>query len=928
MPSSSATKHLILVDGSGFIFRAFHGIPLMLDPSGTPVNAVYGFTNMMMKIIRERTASHMAVIFDAGRKTFRNDIYPAYKAQRPPPPEELIPQFALVKEASRLLGLPTIEMVGWEADDLIASYAKAMVKDGGKCTIISSDKDLMQLINDHVCMQDPIKEKLIREPEVMAKFGVTPSKMIALQALMGDSVDNVPGVPGIGPKTAAALINEYGGLEEILAAIPSMKASKRRDNLEEHQENARISYQLVRLQDDLELPTPINELGCCNAQEEPLIEWLQERGFRSILARYAKGQVAPSSTKPATASAKTLPQEETRDNTHILSPAYENYETITSLEQLQGWIALAQETHYCALDTETDSLNALQANIVGISMAVSPGKACYIPIAHQSDNLFEEQSANQLSVADLIKAFSPLFTDLAILKIFHNAKYDFLVFYHNDFPIPTPYDDTMMISYVQAAGKHRHNMDELAQLHLNHQNISYDELTGTGRKRITFAQVPIDKATDYAAEDADVTLRLWLLLRPEMRSLNVLSLYEEMERPLINVLTRMEQDGILINPDLLRSLSEEFSKKMAVQEKEIHQIAGKEFNVASPKQLGEILFDDMDLPGGKRMKTGAWGTDSKVLQELSDKGHTIADQILAWRQLAKLKSTYTDALIEDINPQTGRVHTSFNMVGTVTGRLSSTDPNLQNIPIRSEEGGKIRAAFISAPGHVLVSADYSQIELRLLAHVANIPQLKESFINNEDIHARTASEVFNTPIEGMDPLIRRQAKAINFGIIYGISAFGLGKQLGVSAGVAKQYIDTYFERYPEIKTYMQTTQEEAKEKGYVLTPFGRKCWVAGIQTAKGPQRAYAERQAINAPLQGGAADIIKTAMLDMDKAIKEHQLQAKMLLQVHDELLFEVKEADAEKLVKLTKEIMEKAVKISIPLVVKAGIGKNWSEAH
>lgn len=926
--SSSAEKHLILVDGSGFIFRAFHGIPLMFDPSGTPVNAVYGFTNMMMKIIRERTASHMAVIFDAGRKTFRNDIYPAYKAQRPPPPEELIPQFALVKEASRLLGLPTIEMAGWEADDLIASYAKAMVKAGGQCTIISSDKDLMQLVNDHVCMQDPIKEKIIREPEVIAKFGVEPSKMISLQALMGDSVDNVPGVPGIGPKTAAALINEYGDLDKVLAAIPTMKTSKRRDNLDEHQENARISYQLVQLKDDLELPTPIDELGCCDAEEEPLIEWMQERGFRSILARYAKGQVAPS--KPISTSNSITPtsQEESKDHSHILSPAYENYETIFSLEQLEQWIKLAQATHYCAIDTETDNLNALQANIVGISMAVAPGKACYIPIAHQQDNLFEEQSTQQLPVAELISAFTPLFTDPSVLKIFHNAKYDFLVFQHNGFPIPTPYDDTMMISYVEAAGKHRHNMDELAQLHLNHQNISYDEVTGTGRKRITFEQVAIDKATAYAAEDADVTLRLWLLLAPEMRSLQVLSLYEEMERPLIRVLTQMEQDGILINPDLLQSLSEEFSQKMAVQEKEIHQIAGKEFNVASPKQLGEVLFDEMDLPGGKKMKTGAWGTDSKVLQELSDKGHTIADQVLAWRQLAKLKSTYTDALIEQINPQTGRVHTSFNMVGTVTGRLSSTDPNLQNIPIRSEEGGKIRAAFIAPPGHVLVSADYSQIELRLLAHVANIPQLKDSFIHGEDIHARTASEVFNTPIEGMDPLVRRQAKAINFGIIYGISAFGLGKQLGVSAGVAKQYIDTYFARYPEIKTYMQTTQEEAKENGYVLTPFGRKCWVAGIQTAKGPQRAYAERQAINAPLQGGAADIIKSAMLDMNQAIKEQALQAKMLLQVHDELLFEVKEEDAEKLVQLAKEVMEKTVQLSIPLVVEAGIGKNWSEAH
>ncbi|MDI2091410.1 DNA polymerase I [Commensalibacter oyaizuii] len=918
---ASEEKHLILVDGSGFIFRAFHGIPLMTDPSGTPVNAVYGFTNMMMKLIRDRKASHMAVIFDAGRKTFRNEIYPAYKAQRPPPPPELIPQFALVKEASRLLGLPTIEQEGWEADDLIASYAKAMVQAGGQCTIISSDKDLMQLINDHVCMQDPIKERYIRADAVFEKFGVKPKDMVSLQALMGDAVDNVPGVPGIGPKTAASLINEYGSLEGVLAAIPTMKPSKRRENLENHQEDARISYKLVQLKDDLPLPTPIDELGCCHGESEPLIEWLQQRGFRSILARYTKAQISTPSQTPTEHKS-----EQPADHSDILGSNYLNYETVTTLSQLQHWINQAQETHYCAIDTETNSLDAVQATITGISMATAPGTACYIPIAHQQDD--GTLCPNQLPLKDLIEAFNPLFTDPSVLKIFHNAKYDFLVLQHNGFALPTPYDDTMMISYVQSSGKHRHNMDELSQIHLNHDTISYDSLTGTGRKRISFTQVAIDKATEYAAEDADVTLRLWQILRPELRSLKVLSLYEQIERPLIQILTQMEQDGILINPELLKSLSEEFSQKMMVQEQEIQEMTGKEFNLASPKQLGEILFDDMGLPGGKRMKTGAWGTDSKVLQDLSDKGHVIADKILAWRQLAKLKSTYTDALIDRINPQTNRVHTSFNMVGTVTGRLSSTDPNLQNIPIRSEEGGKIREAFIAAPGHVLVSADYSQIELRLLAHVADIPQLKESFIQAEDIHARTASEVFNIPIEGMAPLVRRQAKAINFGIIYGISAFGLGKQLGVSAAMAKKYIDTYFARYPEIKAYMQNTQEEAKEKGYVLTPFGRKCWIPGIQTAKGPLRAYAERQAINAPLQGGAADIIKHAMLDMNKAIKDHGLHAKMLVQVHDELLFEVKEEEAQELVSLAKTIMEKAVTLSIPLVVEAGIGKNWSEAH
>lgn len=922
-PLPPEEKHLILVDGSGFIFRAFHGIPLMFDPAGTPVNAVYGFTNMMMKLIRERVASHMAVIFDAGRKTFRNDIYPNYKAQRPPPPEELIPQFSLVKDASRLLGLATIELEGWEADDLIASYAKAIVQEGGRCTIISSDKDLMQLINDHVCMQDPIKEKIINADAVKDKFGVSPADMISMQALMGDSVDNVPGIPGIGPKTAAALINEYGSLEKVLASIHTMKPSKRRENLENYQQDAVISYELVKLRDDIPLPVPIHELNCCEPDIDPLCDWLQQRGFRSILSRWGK---ASNATTTAPAPSKNKEQTKQDDNTDIISSPYDTYETITSLPQLKNWVKLAEQTYYCALDTETDSLNAVQANIIGISIAVAPGKSCYIPIAHQQED--GSLSPDQIPLPDLIAELSPLLKNPAVLKIFHNAKYDFLVLQHNGFPQITPYDDTMMLSYVQYAGAHRHGLNELAKIYLDHQNILFEEVTGTGRNRISFEKVAIDKATSYSGEDADVTLRLWLILHPQLRPLQVLSLYEQIERPLIKVLTEMEQEGILINADILKNLSIDFAQKMALQEKEIHTIAGTEFNLASPKQLGEILFDEMGLSGGKRMKTGAWGTDSSVLQTLSDQGHTIADKLLAWRQLAKLKSTYTDALIDKINPTTGRVHTSFNLVGTVTGRLSSTEPNLQNIPIRSEEGGRIREAFIAAPDHVLVSADYSQIELRLLAHVANIPQLKESFNNAEDIHARTAAEVFNIPIEGMDPLIRRQAKAINFGIIYGISAFGLGKQLGVSSSVAKKYIDTYFMRYPEIKEYMQNTQREAKEQGYVLTPFGRKCWIPGIATAKGPQRAYAERQAINAPLQGGAADIIKSAMRDMDTLIKQQSIKAKMILQVHDELLFEVTESESKAFAALAKSCMEKTVTLSIPLVINTGIGKNWAEAH
>lgn len=919
MASSSEAMRLVLIDGSGFIFRAFHAIPLMTDPSGTPVNAVYGFTNMIMKLVKEHTATHMAVIFDAGRKTFRNDIYPAYKAHRPPPPEELIPQFALVREAAQLLGLPTIEQQGWEADDLIASYAKATVEAGGQCTIISSDKDLMQLINDQVSLLDPIKEKPIDAQAVKNKFGVEPSHMVSLQALMGDSVDNVPGVPGIGPKTAAALIQEYGNLESVLAAISSMKPSKRKDNLEKHQEDARISYQLVQLRDNIPLPVALDQLTCCKPNEEKLIPWLQNHGFRSILARWGK------SYQPAAQPVLQLQQPSSKVNNTAIEISYGDYKTVRTIDDLKYWVKEAQKAGFCALDTETDNLNAIQANMIGFSIAVSPGNACYVPLGHQDENgeLIKEQIARE----DAFAVLKILIEDQSVLKIFQNAKYDFLVMENAGLPPVTPYDDTLILSFLQSAGLHGQGMDELAKIHLNHETIRYDDVTGTGRNRIPFSQVTIDKATAYAAEDADVTLRLWYILRPELRNLKVLNLYEQVERPLIGVLTRMEQEGILIDSEALKKLSEDFSARMAEKEKEIHHIAGETFNIASPKQLGEILFDKMSLPGGKRMKTGAWGTDSKVLQELSDQGHVFADHILSWRQLAKLKSTYTDALINCINPKTGRVHTSFNMVGAVTGRLSSNDPNLQNIPIRTEEGGRIRQAFIASPDNLLVSADYSQIELRLLAHVADIPQLKEAFLHHEDIHARTAAEVFHIPLENMDPLVRRRAKAINFGIIYGISAFGLAKQLGVSAQTAKQYIDTYFKRYPGIHHYMQTTKEQAKKLGYVLTPFGRRCWITGM-SAKGPQRAYAERQAINAPLQGGAADIIKRAMIHMDRALKESSLKARILLQVHDELLFEVAEKDAEALAKLAKHVMENTVHLSIPLVVDAGIGHNWSEAH
>ncbi|MCC7425402.1 MAG: DNA polymerase I [Alphaproteobacteria bacterium] len=949
---------LVLVDGSGFIFRAFHALPPMTRPDGTPVNAVFGFANMLMKLLADHAqgqgVDRLAVVFDAARETFRNRLYPDYKAHRPDPPPELVPQFALVREATRAFNIPALEAPDWEADDLIAAYAKAQVEAGGEVVIVSSDKDLMQLVGPGVSMLDPIKNRSIGEAEVVEKFGVPPAKVVDVQALAGDSVDNVPGVPGIGLKTAAQLITEYGDLETLLARAGEIKQPKRRESLLAHAEDARISRELVRLRADAPLPAPLDALGVRDADPAVLGEWLKGQGFRSIVARLAAlahehdGAPHPPAVQPAApAQTQDAPVAGARPASSAPAPAnaapdanrpFGPYETITTLEALQRYLARAAAQGVLAVDTETDSLDARHARLVGVSLALGPGDACYIPLRHVAPGggagtLAVDAPPVQLDLARAIAALKPVLEDEATLKLLLNAKYDLAVLAQaqNGAIRVGPVDDAMLISYCLEGGAHGHGMDELSVLHLGHQPISYDAVTGTGRGRITFDQVPLDRATAYAAEDADVTFRLWSALRPRLRAERVLSLYEHVERPLIGVLLAMEAAGVKVDAAELKRISQDFAQRLEKLEHEIHALAGTPFTIGSPKQLGEVLFETLKLepPGGRRVrtKTGQYATDADVLEELASQ-HPLPARVLDWRQLAKLKSTYADALVNQIDPDTGRVHTSFAMAAASTGRLASSDPNLQNIPVRTEEGKRIRRAFVAERGHVLLSADYSQIELRLLAHVADIGALKEAFREGEDIHARTAAEVFGVPAKGMDPDTRRKAKAINFGIIYGISAYGLGAQLGIPANEARTYIEAYFRRYPGIRDYMERTKEEARLKGFVTTPFGRRCWLPGIADRNAARRAFSERAAINAPLQGGAADIIKRAMLRLPAALAEAGLGARMLLQVHDELLFEVPEAEAQATASLVRGVMEGAASLSVPLVVETGLGRNWAEAH
>ncbi len=925
----ASPMHLILIDGSGFIFRAFHALPPMTRADGTPVNAVFGFSNMLARLLERHEGTHIAVVFDAGRTTFRNDMYAEYKAHRPEPPPELVPQFTLVRDATAAFGVPGVELATWEADDLIASYARAAVAAGGRVTIVSSDKDLMQLVGDRVLMQDPIKQKPIGPAEVMEKFGVPPEKVVDVQALMGDSVDNVPGVPGIGPKTASQLVQEFGDVEGVLAAAAAMKPSKRRDMLLAHADAARISRKLVELCCDVPLPLPLEDLIAKEPHRETLVAWLLSQGFRSMVAKLgAEGPVPPAETPLPDATAQ---------------PPFGPYECVITTEGLQAWIAEARAAGVVGLDTETDSLDALRAELVGFSLATAPGRACYVPLRHRAAEMAAQgtlggtldapapepvAALQQIAPEDALEALAPLLADRAVLKVLHNAKYDMMVLHRAGLPDVAPVDDTMLISYAQEAGAHGHGMDELSVMHLGHQPISYDSVTGTGRARVPFALVPLDRATPYAAEDADVTLRLWHALRPRLRTTRSLVLYERLERRLVPVLMDMEQAGIKVDEAELRRMSADFAERMATMETEIHAMAGRPFSLGSAKQLGEILFDEQKLPGGKRLASGAWGTDVFLLQSLADQGHELPARIIDWRQLSKLRSTYTEALVGQINPDTGRVHTSFAQAVTSTGRLSSTDPNLQNIPIRTEEGSRIRRAFVAEPGHALVSCDYSQIELRLMAHAADVAPLKEAFATGQDIHARTASEVFGIPMASLDAATRRRAKAINFGIIYGISAFGLARQLGIDAGEARTYIQAYFERYPGIRAYMEHTKEEARQHGYVLTLFDRRCWVPGIADRSAQRRAYAERQAINAPLQGGAADIIKHAMTRLPHALAESGLTSRLLLQVHDELLFEAPDEQVDATAAVAKRVMEEAATLSVPLVVETGTGRSWAAAH
>ncbi len=922
-------RHVTLVDGSGFIFRAFHGLPMMTRPDGVPVNAVYGFTSMLMKLMQEQEADHLAVIFDAGRTTFRSEIYPDYKAHRPEPPEELVPQFALIREAVRAFNVPCVELPGFEADDLIATYARLAREQGARVTIVSSDKDLMQLVGEGVEMFDPLKNRVIGPAEVFEKFAVGPDKVVDVQALAGDSTDNVPGVPGIGIKTAAQLITEFGDLESLLAAAATIKQPKRRESLLANADLARISRRLVELRRDVPVPEPLEGFGLRAPDRDTLLAFVAAQGFRSIKSRIEQ-HLSNGSTAAAAATAPVAAEAPAE----APPPAVEKaYELILTAGDLSRWVAQAREAGVVAVDTETTGLDPLRCALVGISLATAPGRACYIPLLHdsgpaQGDLLGGAVAAGPtlLPKAEAVRLLRPLLEDPAVLKVGHNIKFDLQVLAGAGLAV-SPIDDTMLLSYVLSCGLHGQGMDELAERTLGYRTIPFSEVCGSGRNQITFERVPLAKALDYAAEDADITLRLHQAYKPRLAPERLTTVYETLERPLVPVLAAMERRGILVDKAELQAISGEFAGRLAELERDICALAGQDFNVGSPKQLGEILFETLGLPGGKKGKTGAYATGAEVLEQLAEQ-HPLPQKVLDWRQLAKLKSTYADALVEQINPATGRVHTSFSMAGTSTGRLASSDPNLQNIPIRTAEGRRIRRAFIAPPGHSLLSADYSQIELRLVAHVAGIEGLKQAFHQGEDIHAITASQVFGVPVAGMDPMVRRQAKAINFGIIYGISPFGLARQLGISNGEAKAYIEAYFARYPEIRAYMEDAKRQARDLGYVTTLFGRKCFIQGGEQKNPAMRAFAERAAINAPIQGGAADIIKRAMIRLQPALDAAGLSARMLLQVHDELVFEVPDAELEATRALVKRVMEAAAALSVPLLVETGAARTWAEAH
>ena len=988
--------HLFLVDGSGFIFRAFHALPALTRKSdGLPVGAVSGFCNMLWKLLRDArntdvgvTPTHLAVIFDYSSTTFRKEIYPLYKANRSAPPEDLIPQFGLIRHATRAFNLPCIETEGFEADDIIATYARQAEATGADVTIVSSDKDLMQLVTSNVHMYDAMKDKQIGIPDVIEKWGVPPEKMIDLQAMTGDSTDNVPGIPGIGPKTAAQLLEEFGDLETLLARAGEIKQVKRRENIVANAELARLSRQLVELRTDVPLDMKLEELVLEPQDGPKLIAFLKAMEFTTLTRRVAEvcdcdagaiepadvlvewgdaargpdldaGDVPASSapTSAPTVAASSTPAASpdgktpadlvaSRANAFAGKPIdTSTYVTIRDIETLELWIAAARETGLVAFDTETTSLDPMQAELVGVSFAIqdnvlSPGstdiRAAYIPLTHKTgvgDLLGGGHADGQIPMKEALAALKGLLEDPSVLKVAQNLKYDYLVMKRHGVTLQS-FDDTMLMSYVLDAGKGNHGMDGLSEKWLGHTPIPYKDVAGSGKSSVTFDLVDIDRATAYAAEDADVTLRLWLVLKPRLAAEGLTRIYERLERPLVPVLAHMEERGITVDRQILSRLSGELAQKAAATEDEVYELAGERFNIGSPKQLGDILFGRMGLPGGSKTKTGQWSTSAQVLEDLAAEGAPLPRKIVDWRQLTKLKSTYTDALPGYIHPQTKRVHTGYSLASTTTGRLSSSEPNLQNIPVRTAEGRKIRTAFISTPGHKLLSADYSQIELRVLAHVADIPQLRQAFADGIDIHAMTASEMFGVPVDGMPSEVRRRAKAINFGIIYGISAFGLANQLSIERSEAGDYIKKYFERFPGIKDYMESTKAFAREHGYVETIFGRRAHYPEIKSSNPSMRAFNERAAINAPIQGSAADVIRRAMIQIEPALVAAGLseRCRMLLQVHDELIFEVEDEAVDAAMPVIVDIMENAampaVSMRVPLKVDARAAHNWDEAH
>jgi DNA polymerase I len=966
-------SRVYLIDGSGYIFRAFHALPPLTRPSdGLPVGAVHGFCAMLWKLMAETKAAeeptHLAVIFDAGAITFRNDIYDKYKANRPPPPEELVPQFPLIRDAVKAFNVACIEQEGFEADDVIATYATEIAAAGGEVTIVSSDKDLMQLIRPGIDMLDTMKNKRMGQDEVAEKFGVGPDRVIDVQSLAGDSVDNVPGVPGIGIKTAAQLITEYGDLDSLLARAEEIKQPKRREKLIEFADQARISRELVTLKQDVQLPIKIEQLGVHEPKPDVLLGFMQEMEFSTLTRKLAGALGAEVPDKLPRSVGSTVARSDSKKNSdrttegsgtpaavvaHNLDAATAvpidrtQYETVTTRADLERWISNARELRQFAFDTETTSLDAMQAGLVGFSIATAPGKACYVPVGHTSDDggldLDGGAGLEQMKLSDALELLKPLLENPSVLKIGQNLKYDMLVLKQYGIDLH-PIDDTMLMSYALDGGRGGHGMDDLSNRHLGHACIPFKQVIALapGKKIAdkTFAGVPIDKAAEYAAEDADVTLRLWMVLKPRLVAERMVTVYETLERQLMPVIVDMERAGIYVERSVLARLSATFAQRAAQLEDEVYELAGEKFNLGSPKQLGELLFDRLQLPGGKKTKTGQWETRATLLDDLSnneelpDDARKLVNTMIEWRQLTKLRSTYTDSLPTHIHPDTKRIHTSYSMAATTTGRLASTDPNLQNIPIRTKEGREIRTAFVAEKGNKLLSADYSQIELRVLAHIADIPQLRKAFDDGLDIHAMTASEMFNEPIEEMPAEIRRRAKAINFGIIYGISAFGLANQLGISRSEAGDYIKMYFERFPGIRDYMESTKSFAKDKGYVETIFGRKVHYPEINTKNASARGFFERAAINAPIQGSAADIIRRAMIRMPKALDVAKLsdEVRMLLQVHDELVFEVSEKLVDNTLDVVKKVMESAphpvLQLAVPLKVDAAAADNWDDAH